>query len=65
MSRDLTRTVHPSPPPSRARHRSKTWRTLVGSLAWHALGRGARLPQVQPDWGGSRVLAQTRPGETS
>ena len=65
MSRNLTPAVHRWPPQGRARHRSGNSRTLAARLAGHALGRGARLTQVQPERGGSRVLAQTEPGRTS
>jgi len=37
-------------------------RRLARRLSDHALGRGARLPQVQVERGGSWVLAQTEPG---
>jgi hypothetical protein len=65
MSRDLTRTFHPWPPPGRARHCNGSSRTLAGRVAGHAPGRGARLPQVQPERAGSRVLALTGPWRTS
>jgi hypothetical protein len=65
MSRDLTPTVHLWSPPSPARHRSANRHTLAEWLAGYALGRGSRLTRVQPERSGSRVLAQTRPGEMS
>jgi hypothetical protein len=65
MSRDLTRTFHPWPPPGRARHRNGSSRTLAGRLAGQAPGRDARLTQVQPERGSSRVLTQTGLWRTS
>ena len=65
MSRGLTRTFHPWPPPGRARHCSGSSRTLAGRLTGRALGRDARLTEVRPGRGGSRVLAQTEAGGTS
>jgi hypothetical protein len=65
MSRSLTRAVHLWPPPGHARHGTGSSCTLGGRLAGHALGRCARLTQVQPERGGSRVLARTGPGGTS
>jgi hypothetical protein len=64
MSRSRSRAVHLRPP-GRARHRSGSSRTLAGRLAGHALGRGARLTQVQLGRAGSRVLERTGPGGTS
>ena len=65
MSRGLTCTVHLQPPPGHVRHRRGSSLKLAGRLAGHALGRGARLTQVQLERGGSRVAAQTGPGGTS
>ena len=64
MSRRLVYTLHLWPPLSHAKHYtgSAFERQLARRLADHALGRGARLPQVQVERGGSWVLAQTEPG---
>jgi hypothetical protein len=63
-SRRLVYTLHLWPPLSHAKHYtgSTLERQLARRLADHALGRGARLPQVQVERGGSWVLAQTEPG---
>jgi hypothetical protein len=62
--RRLVYTLHLWPPLSHAKHYtgSALERQLARRLADHALGRGARLPQVQVERGGSWVLAQTEPG---
>jgi len=65
MSSSPTRALHPWPPPGHARHSRGSSRKLAEWLAGHALGRGARLTQVQPEQGGTRFLAQTEPGGTS
>jgi hypothetical protein len=68
MSRSLVYTLHLWPPVAHAKHYTGTARTeqrLPERLADHALGRGARLTQVQVERGGSWVLAQTEPGGTS
>jgi hypothetical protein len=64
MSGRLVYTLHLWPPLSHAKHYtgSAFERQLARRLADHALGRGARLPQVQVERGGSWVLAQTEPG---
>jgi hypothetical protein len=64
MSRRLVYTLHLWPPLSHAKHYtgSAFQRQLARRLADHALGRGARLPQVQVERGGSWVLAQTEAG---
>jgi len=61
MSRSLVCTVHLWPPPGHAEHYTQSSRKLTG----HALGRGARLTQVQLERCGSRVLARSGPGGTS
>ena len=57
-------TLHLWPPIAHAKHYtgSALERQLARRLADHALGRGARLTQVQIERGGSWVLAQTEPG---
>jgi len=55
MSRGLTCTFYPWPPPGRTRDS----RTLAGRLVDHTPGRDVRVTQVQPEQGGSRVLTQT------
>ena len=63
MSRSLVYTLHLWPPLAHAKHYTGTARNekrLPERLADHALGRGARLTQVQVERGGSWVLAQTR-----
>jgi hypothetical protein len=68
MSRSLVYTLHLWPPVAHAKHYTGTARNekrLPERLADHALGRGARLTQVQVERGGSWVLAQTEPGGTS
>jgi hypothetical protein len=65
MSRGLVYTLHLWPPIAHAKHYTGTARNekrLPERLADHALGRGARLTQVQVERGGSWVLAQTEPG---
>jgi len=46
-------------------HSARDEKRLPERLTDHALGRGARLTQVQVERGGSWVLAQTEPGGTS
>jgi hypothetical protein len=60
----LIYTLHLWPPLAHAKHYtgSALERQLARRLSDHALGRGARLPQVQVERGGSWVLAQTEPG---
>jgi hypothetical protein len=65
MSRgQVVYTLHLWPPLGHAGHYTGTTpaRRLVLRLADHALGRGARLTQVQVERGGWWVLAQTQPG---
>ena len=65
MSRGLVYTLHLWPPLAHAKHYTGTARDerrLPERLADHALGRGARLTQVQVERGGFWVLAQTQPG---
>ena len=65
MNRGLVYTLHLWPPLAHAKHytgTAKSEKRLPGRLADHALGRGARLTQVQVERGGSWVLAQAQPG---
>ena len=64
MSRSVVYTLHLWPPLGHAAHYTGTTpeRRLAQRLTDHALGRGARLTQVQAERGGSWVLAQTQPG---
>jgi hypothetical protein len=65
MSRgQVVYTLHLWPPLGHAGHYtgSALERRLAGRLTDHALGRGARLTQVQVERGGFWVLAQTQPG---
>jgi hypothetical protein len=64
MSRSLVYTLHLWPPLGHAGHYtgSAIERRLPQRLTDHALGRGARLTQVQVERGGFWVLAQTQPG---
>ena len=64
MSRNVVYTLHLWPPLGHAAHYTGTTpeRRLAQRLTDHALGRGARLTQVQAERGGSWVLAQTQPG---
>jgi hypothetical protein len=65
MSRGLVYTLHLWPPLAHAKHYTGTARDerrLPERLADHALGRGARLTQVQVGRGGFWVLAQIQPG---
>jgi hypothetical protein len=65
MSRGLVYTLHLWPPLAHAKHYTglaTSKKRLPERLADHALGRGARLTQVQVERGGSWVLAQTEPG---
>jgi hypothetical protein len=66
MSRGLVYTLHLWPPLAHAKHytgSAKNAKRLPERLTEHALGRGARLTQVQVERGGSWVLAQTEPGD--
>jgi hypothetical protein len=65
MSRSVVYTLHLWPSLRHAGHYtgSAIERRLVQRLTDHALGRGARLTQVQVERGGSWVLAQTQPGD--
>ena len=64
MSRHVVYTLHLWPPLGHAAHYTGTTpeRRLAQRLTDHALGRGARLTQVQVERGGFWVLAQTQPG---
>jgi hypothetical protein len=64
MSRSVVYTLHLWPPLGHAGHYtgSAFERRLARRLTDHALGRGARLTQVQVERGGTWVLAQTQPG---
>jgi hypothetical protein len=65
MSRGLVYTLHLWPPIAHAKHytgTAKDAKRLPERLTEHALGRGARLTQVQVERGGSWVVAQTEPG---
>ena len=64
MSRSVVYTLHLWPPLGHAGHYtgSAIERRLAQRLTDHALGRGARLTQVQVERGGTWVLAQTQPG---
>jgi predicted GIY-YIG superfamily endonuclease len=64
MSGRLVYTLHLWPKLAHAGHYtgSTTERQLARRLTDHAVGRGARLTQVQAERGGSWVLAQTEPG---
>ena len=64
MSRSVVYTLHLWPPLGHAAHYTGTTpeRRLAQRLTDHALGRGARLTQVQIERGGFWVLAQTQPG---
>jgi hypothetical protein len=62
--RNVVYTLHLWPPIAHAKHYtgSAMERQLARRLTDHALGRGARLTQVQVQRGGSWVVAQTEPG---
>ena len=64
MSGNLVYTLHLWPPLGHAAHYTGTTpeRRLAQRLTDHALGRGARLTQVQIERGGFWVLAQTQAG---
>jgi hypothetical protein len=64
VSGSLVYTLHLWPPLGHAAHYTGTTpeRRLAQRLTDHALGRGARLTQVQIERGGFWVLAQTQPG---
>jgi hypothetical protein len=65
MIRGLVYTLHLWPPIAHAKHYTglaRSEKRLPERLADHALGRGARLTQVQVERGGSWVLARTEPG---
>lgn len=66
-SRSVVYTLHFWPPLGHAKHYtgSTPERRLVFRLTDHALGRGARITQVQTERGGFWVLAQTQPGDRS
>jgi hypothetical protein len=62
--RSVVYTLHLWPPIAHAKHYtgSAMERQLARRLTDHALGRGARLTQVQVERGGSWVVAQTEAG---
>jgi hypothetical protein len=62
MRTSVVYTLHLWPPLGHAKHYTGSARQLPRRLADHALGRGARLTQVQAERGGSWVVAQTEPG---
>jgi hypothetical protein len=63
VSGNLVYTLHLWPPLGHAAHYTgKAERRLAQRLTDHALGRGARLTQVQIERGGFWVLAQTQAG---
>ena len=62
MSRSVVYTLHLWPPLGHAKHYTGSSRNLPERLTDHALGRGARMLQVQIERGGSWVVAQTEPG---
>lgn len=65
MIRSVVYTLHLWPPVAHAKHYTgyvPRKKRLPYRLADHALGRGARLTQVQVERGGSWVVAQTEPG---
>ena len=65
MNRGVVYTLHLWPPIAHAMHYTGSARDekrLPERLTDHALGRGARLTQVQVERGGSWILAQTEPG---
>ena len=62
MSRSAVYTLHLWPPLGHARHYTGSTRKLPERLVDHALGRGARMLQVQRERGGTWVIAQTEPG---
>ena len=65
MIRSVVYTLHLWPPVAHAKHYTgyvPREKRLPYRLADHALGRGARLTQVQVERGGSWVVAQTEPG---
>lgn len=65
MKRSVVYTLHLWPPVAHAKHYTgyvPREKRLPYRLADHALGRGARLTQVQVERGGSWVVAQTEPG---
>ena len=64
MSRSLAYTVRLWTP-GHSRQYTGSSRKLAGRLTDRALGRAARLIQVQLEPGGLRVLARTGPRETS
>ena len=64
MSRSVVYTLHLWPPLEHAKHYTGSSRKLPERLTDHALGRGARMLQVQLERGGFWVVAQTEPGGT-
>ncbi len=63
MSRSVVYTLHLWPPLEHAKHYTGSSRKLPERLMDHALGRGARMLQVQLERGGFWVVAQTEPGD--
>lgn len=63
MSRSVVYTLHLWPPLEHAKHYTGSSRQFSGRLTDHALGRGARMLQVQLERGGFWVVAQTEPGD--
>ena len=64
MSRSLACTLHLWPPGQAGQCTGRS-RKLAGRLTDRTLGHGAWLMQVRLELGGSWVLAQTEPRETS
>jgi predicted GIY-YIG superfamily endonuclease len=62
VGRTLVYTLHLWPPLGHAKHYTGSTGNLRQRLVDHALGRAARLTQVQAERGGSWVVAQTEPG---
>jgi hypothetical protein len=65
MRTSVVYTLHLWPPLGHAKHYTGSAKEgkLAQRLTDHALGRGARLTQVQAERGGSWVVAQTQPGD--
>ncbi len=55
-------TLHLWPPLAHAKHYTGSSNKIKARLTDHALGRGARMLQVQAERGGRWVLAQVEPG---
>ena len=65
MRQSVVYTLHLWPPLEHAKHYTGSSRNLPERLGDHALGRGARMLQVQLERGGFWVVAQTEPGGVS